>query len=446
MSIEAVDAKGTSCGCRSAAMARSDVPIEVTVLKRKGRDKSSFANLAELIPQTYVIPLADFVAAAPAFDPARLVTIRWVFDGTRPGRWCSPTWDSPTSIRCSSQRTNAEAAMSPRLRPFLFAALLASPAVAQQAPTAPLVLRLPGGTRAAGAGNAFTAGRGAEVLFYNPAQIGILRGTTVSLARFGSSATLGTLSTVGPFGKISLGAGIQYRTMDRPSAAPSGAGPASSRWGTVPILQPGRLRGRERPLSRASGSASPESMSRRISVVFGMTAPRAGRRRGPGARPDHDRPWRVQNIGEGIEILGQSASLPTRVSLGAISPSILLGSYFDVSFAAVVSRERDGRIAPGAVSSFPTSRWRGGISSGGREPSRRAGPRPLESPSPSADPLASTGSGSTMPSSPPGDRVPRIGSESESNEAMAAHALPWEPVPNAVPNPRKTPRPHCYCS
>jgi hypothetical protein len=60
-------------------------PIEVTVLKRKGEDKSNFASLAELVPQTYVIPLADFAAATPGFDPARLATIRWVFDGTRAG-------------------------------------------------------------------------------------------------------------------------------------------------------------------------------------------------------------------------------------------------------------------------------------------------------------------------------------------------------------------------
>lgn len=85
LSIEAVDAKGTSVRLplnRYGAVRR---PIEVTVLKRKGRDKANFANLAELIPQTYVIPLADFTGAIAAFDPSRLVTIRWVFDGTRAG-------------------------------------------------------------------------------------------------------------------------------------------------------------------------------------------------------------------------------------------------------------------------------------------------------------------------------------------------------------------------
>jgi dienelactone hydrolase len=85
LSIEAVDAGGITA---RLAMSRYGVvrrPIEVTVLKRKGRDKTSFASQTEMVPQTYVVPLADFRAAAPGFDPARLVTLRWVFDGTRAG-------------------------------------------------------------------------------------------------------------------------------------------------------------------------------------------------------------------------------------------------------------------------------------------------------------------------------------------------------------------------
>ena len=86
---------------------------------------------------------------------------------------------------------------------------VAAGAAAQSHDAAPLVLQLPAGTRALGVGNAFVAGRGAEVLFYNPAQMFILRGTTLSVERFGSASTLGTLSTGGPFGKVHLGAGVQ---------------------------------------------------------------------------------------------------------------------------------------------------------------------------------------------------------------------------------------------
>jgi hypothetical protein len=85
ISIEAVDAGGTSARIPLSRYGVLRRPIEVTVLRRKGRDKSNFASQAELIPQTYVVPLADFRAAAPGFDPARIVTVRWVFDGTRAG-------------------------------------------------------------------------------------------------------------------------------------------------------------------------------------------------------------------------------------------------------------------------------------------------------------------------------------------------------------------------
>lgn len=85
LSIELVDAAGTAARLPLSRYGVVRRPIEVTVLRRKGRDKSNFASQSELIPQTFTLPLADFRAAVPGFDPARLVSIRWVFDGTRAG-------------------------------------------------------------------------------------------------------------------------------------------------------------------------------------------------------------------------------------------------------------------------------------------------------------------------------------------------------------------------
>ncbi len=85
LSIELTDSKGTTVRLPLSGYGVTRPPIEVTVLKRRGQDKANFASLAELVPQTYVIPLTDFIAAAPAFDPSRLARIRWVFDGTRAG-------------------------------------------------------------------------------------------------------------------------------------------------------------------------------------------------------------------------------------------------------------------------------------------------------------------------------------------------------------------------
>jgi hypothetical protein len=85
LSIEVVDAGGTVARVPLKDYGVTRRPMEVTVLKRKGLDKSAFLSLSELVPQTYVIPLADFTKANPRFDPSRLATMRWVFDGTRAG-------------------------------------------------------------------------------------------------------------------------------------------------------------------------------------------------------------------------------------------------------------------------------------------------------------------------------------------------------------------------
>jgi len=60
-------------------------PLETRIYRRAGRDAQRFANLYELIPQTFVLPLADFARAAPDFDPRRLATIRLLFDRIEAG-------------------------------------------------------------------------------------------------------------------------------------------------------------------------------------------------------------------------------------------------------------------------------------------------------------------------------------------------------------------------
>ncbi len=269
-------------------------------------------------------------------------------------------------------------ATGPRI---LLALALAAPAArAQEPPTAPLVLRLPGGVRAAGVGNAFTGGRGAEVLFYNPAQIGVLRGSTVSLARFGSSATLGTLSTVGPFGRVAIGAGVQYLDYESPVGASLYSSP-----GVLPVGG---------PLQSSSLAATVAASTRIRGVRFGLAAKYVqeyiGGLRDGGVAVDAGVAGEigrttfglaVQNMGSGLEILGEPASLPTRVSLGVASPAITLGTYFDLAAFGSVSRERDGRITPAAGAELvyqPVSGWSVVARLGARRVD--GGPGPLESP------------------------------------------------------------------
>lgn len=241
-------------------------------------------------------------------------------------------------------------------------------AAAQSHDPAPLVLQLPGGTRALGVGNAFVAGRGAEVLFYNPAQMFILRGTTLSVERFGSASTLGTLSIVGPFGKVHLGAGVQYLDYD--------ALPSISFFTTPSALTQG-------------GTASSSSLAATVAVAaqwkgvrFGGSGKYVEERVGGsragvaafdfGAARDVLRGTiglSVQNLGEDLQLQGQEGELPTRVTLGAALPSILVSSYFDFTGFASVSRERDGRIVPGAGAELiyqPVQGWTFIARAGGR--------------------------------------------------------------------------------
>lgn len=259
-------------------------------------------------------------------------------------------------------------------------ALLSSPLGAQSKPTAPLVLRLPGGTRAAGMGNVFVTGRGAEAIFYNPAQIGTIRGTTLSLTRFGSSATLGTFSTVGALGKIAIGAGVQYLDYE----TPSGIGV----YGRPGFLPAGG------PLQSSSLGALLAAEARIVGVRFGVAGKYVqeqidGNRDGSfaldaGLAREVGRisvGLSVQNLGRGLDILNQRASLPTRVTLGASSPTVQLGSYLDLILAAAVSRERDGRIVPGAGAELlyqSVEGWSWVVRAGVRRV--EGGARPLESP------------------------------------------------------------------
>jgi hypothetical protein len=82
ITIEAVDAAGQAARVLLSRYGPVRRPVEVTVYRRKGRDKRNFAALYELTLQTFTIPLADLVAAEARFDPSRLAKVRLVFDRT----------------------------------------------------------------------------------------------------------------------------------------------------------------------------------------------------------------------------------------------------------------------------------------------------------------------------------------------------------------------------
>ena len=85
LTVELVDANGVSARLPLSTFGAIRRPLETRVMRREKRDKAQFSTLYELVLQTYILPFSDFIAASPTLDPARLRTIRFVFDRTLAG-------------------------------------------------------------------------------------------------------------------------------------------------------------------------------------------------------------------------------------------------------------------------------------------------------------------------------------------------------------------------
>lgn len=257
------------------------------------------------------------------------------------------------------------------------AAGAARPATAQDLPLAPVVLRLPSGTRALGMGNAFTAGRGPDVVFSNPAQMLQGRGSGLAVTRIGSHSTMGSGSTVGALGAVAVGAGIQYLRFDSTSPADPFIAP--------PLLTAGG------PVASASLAAVVAAGLRWKGVRWGAAVryveEHVGGARDGGVTADVGAAREfgrvtlavaVQHLGSGLALPGARSELPTLVSLGAALPTISFGTYFDFTALAAVSVTRDGRILPGGgaeLSVEPVGGWTLALRTG----VRRRDERPFDS-------------------------------------------------------------------
>jgi hypothetical protein len=85
LTVELVDADGHIARLPLSRFGIARHPLDSYIFRRKGRDTQRFSSVFELIPQTFVMPLADFVESAPDFDAHRLATIKLVFDRTEAG-------------------------------------------------------------------------------------------------------------------------------------------------------------------------------------------------------------------------------------------------------------------------------------------------------------------------------------------------------------------------
>lgn len=211
----------------------------------------------------------------------------------------------------------------------------------------PTVLQLPASTRAIGFGNAYVAIREPEAVFYNPAELGVRPGVALSVEHYHSSATAAAFASSYVFGPFGFAIGAQLldfraRSIGYPSAAPNGEllgtdGPfaASSfvaatalemaykgiRWGVTGKVAEDRLGiARDGVLLADIGAAKEVGP-----VAVGAT---------------------IQNLGASPKMLGTSAALPTRGTIGAAAAGLPWGPL-DVAASAAVSVRRGGRVSPG---------------------------------------------------------------------------------------------------
>ena len=79
--VEFVDADGRAARMPLSRYGVVRRPLDTYLYRRAGRDAQRFQNIYEYVPQTYIMPLADF-ASAGGFQPSKLRSIRLVFDKT----------------------------------------------------------------------------------------------------------------------------------------------------------------------------------------------------------------------------------------------------------------------------------------------------------------------------------------------------------------------------
>jgi dienelactone hydrolase len=85
LTVELVDAAGHTARLPLSRFGTIRRPLETRIYRRAGRDEQRFAAIFELVPQTFVLPLADFTRSSSSFDPATIRTVRLVFDSTVAG-------------------------------------------------------------------------------------------------------------------------------------------------------------------------------------------------------------------------------------------------------------------------------------------------------------------------------------------------------------------------
>ncbi len=219
--------------------------------------------------------------------------------------------------------------------------------------------------RIAGLGGAFSGGRGPDVVFANPSQIGLERGLFAGYARYGSTSSAASLASTTALGGLSVGVfgqRVTYRAELPPVslAALTTEGDAS----TVQSLTAGVTAALTVFGFRVGTSL--KYVEERIEGAAGVAAIDLGVGRNVGPL---SLGLVAQNLGSTIDVRYYRLELPTRIALGAASRRLFLGDYFDAQLYGTVAREGEGEIVPSAAAELiyePVAGWTAAVRVSGR--------------------------------------------------------------------------------
>jgi hypothetical protein len=242
----------------------------------------------------------------------------------------------------------------------LLGVIASSPAAAQSADYGPLALKLSASARLLGMGDIGVAGRDDDVIFYNPAQLFIARGTSFSVTRLSETARGGTMSTVLRLGPGAIGIGANYleyqvplgRRLTRADVIGPNIIPGTSAIGAVGYAQ--TYKGFR--LGAAAKYGVDAVSLERYANVYGD----AGVARDLGR---FTAALAVQNIGSSLSNGVTRIKAPTTTTLGAATARPL--GPFDVAATAGVSYSAEDEVTAGGGAEIGWS-WISGYSIAGR--------------------------------------------------------------------------------
>ena len=223
-------------------------------------------------------------------------------------------------------------------------------AIAQPVGEGPIVLRLPSGARAASMANAALTLNDADVLMYNPGMLSVARGgNSISVQRYGSHGTTGSMAAIVTSGSLFIGVGAQFLEWSAPNGVSYGeavkaGATALSDSGGVASSSSAFTVGVSRTIKGVRLGASAKYVDERFGAAHGGTAAfDLGAIRSLGRS---NLALVVQNLGGSANVAGEKGPLPRRIGIGYGGGPFPVWEHWDIGMQTQLTLEGDLFLRP----------------------------------------------------------------------------------------------------